>query len=385
MLGRRHFLRQAPRLAAWAAVPACIGSARAQEGVSNKAITIGSTAALTGPLGALGQDLKLGIDAAMAQINARGGVGGRNLQLQMQDDAYVPARSVENVRKMVGDGSVLALLSCMGTPNNTALLPLLEEYNLPYVAPLTGASSLRRPGNRPIFHVRASYTDETQRLIQRLASMGMKQLAIVYLDNGFGREVLADALKFMAAQGLEALAQVPLDTGGKNLPEVVNQVLTARPGAVFMATAGVVSQSLVSGLRKQSPSLPLAGLSVALSQDSVKALGALGSGVALTMVFPDPNRAKTPVVREYQAALRALGQNEFSQGSLEGYINTRVLAEGLERSGKDPSRARLRSALATLRGLDLGGFVVDYGSSPPYVGSHFVELGILGSNGRFVG
>jgi len=385
MLGRRHFLRQAPRLAAWAAVPAWIGSAQAQEGVSNKAITIGSTAALSGPLGALGQDLKLGIDAAMAQINARGGVGGRSLQLQMQDDAYVPARSVENVRKMVGDGSVLALLSCMGTPNNTALLPLLEEHNLPYVAPLTGASSLRRPGNRPIFHVRASYTDETQRLIQRLASMGMKQLAIVYLDNGFGREVLADALKFMAAQGLEALAQVPLDTGGKNLPEVVNQVLAARPGAVFMATAGVVSQSLVTGLRKQSPSLPLAGLSVALSQDSVKALGPLGSGVALTMVFPDPNRAKTPVVREYQAAMRALGQSEFSQGSLEGYINTRVLAEGLERSGKDPSRARLRSALATLRGLDLGGFVVDYGSSPPYVGSHFVELGILGSNGRFVG
>ncbi|MDD0840278.1 ABC transporter substrate-binding protein [Curvibacter sp. HBC61] len=385
MLGRRHFLRQAPRLAAWAAVPAWIGSAQAQEGVSNKAITIGSTAALSGPLGALGQDLKLGIDAAMAQINARGGVGGRSLQLQMQDDAYVPARSVENVRKMVGDGSVLALLSCMGTPNNTALLPLLEEHNLPYVAPLTGASSLRRPGNRPIFHVRASYTDETQRLIQRLASMGMKQLAIVYLDNGFGREVLADALKFMAAQGLEALAQVPLDTGGKNLPEVVNQVLAARPGAVFMATAGVVSQSLVTGLRKQSPSLPLAGLSVALSQDSVKALGPLGSGVALTMVFPDPNRAKTPVVREYQSAMRALGQSEFSQGSLEGYINTRVLAEGLERSGKDPSRARLRSALATLRGLDLGGFVVDYGSSPPYVGSHFVELGILGSNGRFVG
>ncbi|MDD0813910.1 ABC transporter substrate-binding protein [Curvibacter sp. HBC28] len=385
MQGRRHFLRQAPRWAAWAAAPALVGSVQAEDGVSAKAITIGSTAALSGPLAALGLDLKLGIEAAMAQLNARGGVAGRSLQLQMQDDGYVPARSVENVRKMVGEGSVLALLSCMGTPNNTALLPLLEEQNLPYVAPLTGASSLRRPGNRHIFHVRASYTDETQRLIQRLGSMGMNKLAIVYLDNGFGREVLADALKALSAQGMEALAQVALDTGGKNLPEVISQLLAARPGAVFMATAGAVSQSLVAGLRKQSPSLPLAGLSVALSNDSVKALGPLGSGVALTMVFPDPNRAKTPVVREYQAAMRALGQSEFSQGSFEGYINTRVLAEGLERSGKDLSRVRLRSALATLRGLDLGGFVVDYGSSAPYVGSHFVDLGILGASGRFVG
>lgn len=117
----------------------------------------------------------------------------------------------------------------------------------------------------------------------------------------------------------------------------------------------------------------------------MKALGPLGSGVALTMVFPDPNRAKLPVVREYQAAMRAQGQNEFSQGSFEGYINARVLAEGLERAGKDLNRARLRSALASVRGLDLGGFVVDYGNSAPYVGSHFVELGVLGASGRFVG
>jgi len=321
----------------------------------------------------------------MSQINARGGVQGRSLQLQMLDDAYLPNRSVDNVRKLAGEGGVLALLSCVGTPNNTAILPVIEENGLPYVAPLTGASSLRKPGSRNLFHVRASYTDETQRLIQRLGSMGLNGLAIVYLDNGFGREVLADALKAMESQGMKAVIQVALDTAGKNLAEVVSQVLAAKPSAVFMATAGAVSQALVSGLRKPSPSMPVAGLSVALSSDGVKALGPMGSGVALTMVFPDPNRAKIAVVREYQAAMRASGQNEFSQGSFEGYINTRVLAEGLDRAGKDPSRARLRSALAGVRALDLGGFVVDFGSTAPYVGSHYVELGVLGASGRFVG
>ena len=384
MSQRRQFLSLAPRLLAAAAAPALIGLARAQEGVSGRSVVIGSSAALSGPLAALGQDLKLGIDAAMGQINARGGVQGRSLQLQMVDDAYQPNRTLDNVRKMAGEGGVLALLSCVGTPNNTAILPVIEENSLPYVAPLTGASSLRKGSSRNLFHVRASYTDETQRLIQRLGSMGLNGLAIVYLDNGFGREVLGDALKAMEGQGMKAVAQVALDTGGKNLAEVVNQVLAAKPSAVFMATAGAVSQALVMGLRKPSPSMPVVGLSVALSNEGVKALGSLGSGVALTMVFPDPNRAKIQLVRDYQAAMRTLGQTEFSPGSLEGYINTRVLAEGLDRAGKDVNRARLRSALAGVRGLDLGGFVVDFGNAP-YVGSHYVELGVLGASGRFVG
>src|SRR5450830_1576120 len=268
---RRQFLSLVPRLLAATAAPALIGLARAQEGVSGHSVVIGSSAALSGPLAALGQDLKLGIDAAMGQINARGGVQGRSLQLQMVDDAYQPNRTLDNVRKMAGEGGVLALLSCVGTPNNTAILPVIEENGLPYVAPLTGASSLRKAGSRNLFHVRASYTDETQRLIQRLGSMGLNGLAIVYMDNGFGREVLGDALKAMEGQGMKAVAQVALDTGGKNLAEVVTQVLAAKPSAVFMATAGAVSQALVTGLRKPSPSMPVVGLSVALSNEGVKA------------------------------------------------------------------------------------------------------------------
>ena len=382
---RRDFVSLAPKAAALVAAPALTGLARAEEGVSARSITIGSSAAMTGPLASLGLDLKQGLDAAIAQINARGGVQGRNLQLQMLDDGYVPARSVENVRKMVSEGSIFALLSCVGTPNNTAILPLIEEANLPYVAPLTGASSLRRASSRNVFHVRASYTDETQRLIQRVGSMGISGMTVVYMDNAFGREVLADARKTMAGLGMQPGIEVALDTEGKNLPQVVSQVLASRPSAVFLATAGAVSAAAVQALRKPSPSLPIAALSVALGSDALKSLGATGNGVALTMVFPDPNHAKTPLVREYQSAMRAVGLNEFSAGSFEGYINTRVLAEGLERAGKDPSRAKLRQALSTLRGLELGGFTVDFPPTTPYVGSRFVDLGILGASGRFIG
>jgi branched-chain amino acid transport system substrate-binding protein len=188
----------------------------------------------------------------------------------------------------------------------------------------------------------------------------------------------------LTANGIKAVAEVALATDGKNLAAVVEQTLAARPAAVFLATAGSASTGLVAGLKKVSPMLPIAGLSVAMTNDGLKQLGNAASGLAITMVFPDPNRARIQIVRDYQTAMKAMGKEEFSLGSLEAYINTRVLAEGLERAGRDVSRAKLQAAMAGLRNLDLGGFLVNY-QAAPFVGSKFVDLGVMGSSGRFIG
>ena len=381
---RRRFLSIVPPLSALSLAPALVRNAYAQDGFNDRTITIGSSGALSGPLAGFGSAMKSGVDAAMAQINEKGGIHGRQLQFHLVDDAYIPQRSVDNVKTMFADGSVFALMSCIGTPNNTAILPLVEDANVPYLGPLTGASSLRKPGIRNVFHVRASYTDETQRLVQKLVTMGIKDLAIVYLDNGFGKEVRDDAVRTLEAQGIKAVSAVALATDGKNLADAVSQALAGKPAAVLLGTAGTASASLIAALRKASPMLPIAGLSVALTADGLKGLGASGSGLALTMVFPDALRPKHAVVRDYQNAMRVAGQTELSSGSFEGYVNTRVLAEGLGRAGRDLSRAKLRSALAGIQKFDLGGFLVDFSGASPFVGSRYVDLGVLGASGRFL-
>ena len=382
---RRQFVTIAPRLAAGLAAPALVRHAFAQDaGISSKSLTIGCSASLTGPLAGFGRDIKQGAEAALAQINARGGIHGRMVQLQILDDGYVPQRTTENVQQMISQGSAFALISCVGTPNNAGILPMIEDAGIPYVAPFTGASSLRK-GARNVFHVRASYTDEVRRLVQRLAGMGLKDIGVVYLDNAYGREMLEDSTRFLAEQGLKPLVQVALATDGKNLSDVLAKVGQARPAAVLLATAGAVSVELVRGLKTNNPGVLMAGLSVTLTSEGLKQLGDAGSGLALTMVMPDPTRAKTALVRDYQAAMRARGIQEFNLGTLESYTNTRVLAEGLERAGADPTRSKLRTALAGIRNLDLGGLVIDYSGQAPYVGSRFVDMGVLNGAGRFVG
>ena len=378
---RRNFIGFLPSILASGSSLGLISHASAQNIRDKEAFIFSSTAALTGPLGSFGVNMKLGVDLAFAQINAKGGVHGRKMQYEVLDDAYIPARSVENAKKILGDSEVLGLIGCLGTANNAAITPLIEQTTIAHLAPLTGASSLRRPDLRNLFHVRASYTDETRRLVQNLVSMGITSLAVVYLDNPYGKEVLGDIVSSLDAAGIKTVAQAALAVDGKNIDAVVSTVLSAKPSAVLLGTAGAASTGVVAAVRAASNTMPIASISAALTQGGIKQLGAAAKGVAVTMVFPDADRAKSPLVRDYQAATRAAGSEIFTSGALEGYVSGRLMSEAVLRAGRSANREKIRSALAGIRSYDLGGFAIDYGNKP-MVASKYVDLGVLNAEGK---
>lgn len=360
-------------------------SSRISHAVANpNAWLIGSTAAMTGPLGAFGLENQKGVKAALAQINAKGGIHDRPLQMEVLDDAYVPARSVENIKQLAANPAIVGLMSCLGTANNAAITPLIESAGLVHLAPLTGASSLRTSGLRNVFHIRASYSDEIERLVQNVASMGIKNPALVYADNAYGKEVAAEMMALLKKAGINVLGPFALSVDGKNTDAVAAQTVASIPSAVVLATTGAATTGLVAALRKVSPSMPIAGISPSLTQEGVRQLGTSARGVAITMVFPEPNRSKHQIIREYQGAMRANGEERFTTGSLEGYINTRVMAEALQRSGRATDREKLRQAVAGIRNFDLGGFQIDYSGTTARVGSRYVDLGILSGDGRIM-
>jgi branched-chain amino acid transport system substrate-binding protein len=351
------------------------------------ALVIGCSAATTGPLAGFGQNFLLGATAAFAQANAQGGINGRKLSLTLLDDGYVATRSVDNVRRLLSDKSVLALMGCMGTPNNTAITPLIEATDIAHLGPLTGAGSLRGADVKNVYHVRASYNDELHRLIVSIVTMGLKDLAIVYLDNPFGKELLGVASASLKEVGVKAVAQEALATDGKNIDDVVKGVLTSRPSAMLLLTAGAATTGVTAKVRQAAPELPVAGISVSFTSGGIVQLGEAVAGIALTMVYPDATRTKYPLVRKYQAAMLANGNTSetFNMGSLEAYIDSTLMIRALKESGSNPSRTKIREAIADVRKFDLGGFMVDFAAPASHVGSTYVNLGILNKDGRYTG
>jgi branched-chain amino acid transport system substrate-binding protein len=100
-------------------------------------------------------------------------------------------------------------------------------------------------------------------------------------------------------------------------------------------------------------------------------------------VMPYPYSGASPVVRDYQKLLKSDGITDFDYGSIEGYVAARVFVEGLKRAGRDLTREKFVGALETMGNYDVGGFNVNFSPSN-HVGSKFVEMTIINSNGQVI-
>ena len=354
-------------------------AARAQEGT----IRIAQSTALTGPLGDLGSAMHQGAKAAFAGINARGGVHGKAIELVTQDDAYEVPKALANVEQFMSDPGTFALFNCMGTPMIEAMLPKVIDSGIPFFAPFTGAQ-LSRTKARSVFNIRASYADEAEKLVQHLSTIGIQRIGIVYQNNSFGKEVYSAAKQSMDRLKLPEAATVTVENNASDAGSAAAKLAERNLEAIVIGLAGKPTMEFVKAFRALKRGVTLYALSVMGTPATVKALGADATGMAISQVVPLPSNAVMPVVREFQTAWKASGATaEPSHLALEGYINARVFAEALLRAGRNPTRAAFIDATWNLKKWDLGGFEI-HATTPERNASRFVELTLVGRDGRFI-
>ena len=355
------------------------GSANAQE----SQIVLGQSTDLTGPLGELGSAMHQGAQAAFAAVNARGGIQGRSIVLNTLDDQYDVQKGLANVKQLMADPNTFALFNCMGTANVEAMLPMVLESGIPFFAPFTGAQLSRVP-QRNVFNIRASYAEEAEKLVQHLHTLGIKRIAIAYQANSFGKEVFNATQRSMAKLGLPDGPSATVENNASDAATAAAKIAQAQPEAVLIGLAGKPAMEFVKSFRALRRGTSLYGLSVLGTSANIAALGADGVGMALTQVMPLPTNPVVPVSREFMQAWKAIGAKaEPSHLALEGYINARVFAEALQRAGRNPTRAAFIDATWNLKKWDLGGFEIS-ASTPDRNASRFVELTLVGRDGRFL-
>ena len=132
------------------------------------AIVIGQSAPFTGPSAQLAAEFNLGARTYFQMVNENGGVHGRRIELKALDDGYDPNQTVKNTNELIEKERVLALFGYVGTSTTLAALPVATANQVPFIAPVSGAEALRRPFNRMVFNIRASYLDEAQYIVDQL-------------------------------------------------------------------------------------------------------------------------------------------------------------------------------------------------------------------------
>ena len=348
------------------------------------ALKIFQSTALTGPLSDLGVALNLGAKVYFSALNAKGGVNGRAIELTAVDDAYEVPRAMTNVKGFIENRNCFAIFNCFGTPMVEAMLPQVIASGIPFFAPLTGALLAHPKNTRNVFNIRASYADETESLVQHLATVGIKRIAIVHQNNTFGKDIASTASKFIASQKLTETAITTVENNSSDAAAAAAKIAASQPEAVIMGLAGTPTVEFVKAIRKERKGLPLYALSVMGAAATMKAMGTDATGITVSQVMPLPTNNVLPLVREFQLAWKAAGMTLApSHLALEGYVNAKVFSEALRRAGRNPTQAGFIDSVWGMKNYDVGGYEVSFTDSSKSA-SRFVELNMVARDGRFI-
>lgn len=352
----------------------------AQQGVDADTITLGHSGALSGPLSELNKEYLAGANLYFNQTNERGGINGRRIRLVTLDDAYDPNKAAENVQRLIEQHQVFALFACFGTGPSLKAVPIATAAKVPFFAPYTGAEALREPQNPYVFHVRASYRQEIEKMVDHLTKLGVQSIGVVHHADPFGQAGLDAATAALAKRGLAPSVVAPISSSGGDAADTVRKITAANPAALIMVTAGNSSAAFLRALQQSGSQPMLYGLSVISSTQLIRELGEKAHGLVIAQVMPSPFRIDYPFVRDYRQAAEKAGV-AYSYASLEGYLAARSFGEALRRAGRDLNRDRLIAALENMGDWDAGGMRLAF-SPRRHVALDFVDLSVI-SRGNF--
>jgi branched-chain amino acid transport system substrate-binding protein len=341
-------------------------TAMAQDnGVAADKIVVGQSAALEGPASSLGLGMQSGLRAAIAEINAKGGVKNRKIELISVNDSYEPEQCVKSTKKLIEGDKVFLLIGGVGTPTSKVAVPLAEAAGVPFVAPFTGAELLRAPFNKFVVNYRASYYQETEELAKHLVDkLGMKKIACFYQDDSYGQAGLTGmklALErrkmTLCATGKYERNTVAVGPGlaavTKGQPEAIVMIGAYKPCAEFIKQAK--AQEATKGATFCNISFVGTG---ALSEE----LAGNDGNCIVSQVVPFPWDESLALVKSYQAAMKSAGQEaQIGYVSLEGYIAGRMLAAVLEKLDGDPTRAKFLAQVDKMGAFEIDGVKLSFG------------------------
>lgn len=375
VLGRRQFSVGLGAVA--------LGGFQPVQAQSESRIVLGQSAPFTGPAAQLGVQFNLGAKLFFDQLNAQGGVGKRLVEIRTMDDGYEPERCAENTRKLIAD-DVFALFGYIGTPTSLAALPIFTKEKVPFFGPFTGAEALRQPFNRLIFHVRASYYDETALIVRQLTNLGLKKIAVLFQNDAYGKTGLDGVNKALAEIKLAPVATATVERNSTDVKAAVEKLVAAAPDAVVQITAYASAAAFVRAARKAGFGGTFYNVSFVGTQALADELGKDGAGVVVSQVVPSPYQPSRQITREFLEAIKKGGDKvQPNYSSMEGYLAARIFTEGLRQaqaSGKI-TRENFITGTESIGNQVISGFPVSF-SATSHAASKFVEMSMLTGDGR---
>jgi branched-chain amino acid transport system substrate-binding protein len=358
----------------------------------------GMSAAFSGPSREMGMRMKLGVETAFSLLNDEGGVWGRKLRLLALDDGYEGGRAGDNMRELLDRRGVFAVLGNVGTPTAQVAAPYAVGHKTIFFGALTGSKVLRQePPERYVFNYRASYEEETAKMVHYLLDakrLSPSGVVVFAQHDGYGDAGFEGVAKTMRkyGRGDGDILRVQYERNTVDVDGAVREVIryhesTHRVSAVILVATYKAAARFIQKVKDRGLDPKFLNVSFVGSTALLEELNELGPsyapGVIVTQVVPHYESGATAVRRFRDALTRYHPDQQADFVSLEGYVVGQLFAEGLRRAGPRVDTEKVVDALESIHDYDMGmGTILNFSLSE-HQASHKVWGTIVDPQGHF--
>ena len=341
--------------------------AAADMGVDADSITFGQSACFTGPNSNLGLQYRSGILAAFGVQNRRGGIKGKLIELLALDDGYEPDRAAANTERFVSEDDVFAVIGGVGTPTAKRIAPVLRTANIPFIGHVTGADFLRDAERFPnVVNLRASYADETRRLVGHvIEELGKRRFGVIYQDDAFGRSVLRNYKAVLDGYSIPILAKAVFSRNTHAVHAGLFSLAKADLDAILIVGTYATNAEIINTANALGHEYIMANLSFVLSDELRKRVDEPSDRILVTQVMPDARVPSSRFVESFQRDLRAqygepAAADLLNEVALEGYLLGRFVIAVLERMQAPWTREVFLATALTSEPVAIDDWVVQF-------------------------
>jgi branched-chain amino acid transport system substrate-binding protein len=331
----------------------------ATPGVTSNSIELGGSIPLSGEASAAG-NVARGADYYFKYVNDHGGVLGRKISYKYLDDAYDPARAVQNAIRLVQQDQVFAMFNTLGTANNLAMRNFLNNGGVPQLFVAAGATAFGRDYKKYPWTIGyiPTYSEEGRIYGQYIVSKIKKpRIAVLYQDDDYGRDLLAGLQKGLGKRASAIVSKVGYDPTSSDVQGEVAR-LKASNANVFMVFAfGKFSLQAFNAVARLSwhPQIFVNDVSSASSLMAIVPQSAANGSISIVFgkdpAAPAWRRDKG--IRLFQSILKQYGTDIGSRDLQDGYYTAGMataytLVDALKKAGKNLTRDGIMRAATHL-------------------------------------
>ena len=327
-------------------------------------IKIGASMSVTGTYAKPGSYQKEGYDVCIDELNAKGGLLGRKVELVIYDDQSQPATAVKLYEKLITEDKVDAVMGPYSSAVSEAVANVTEKYKKVMVAPLAATTSIFKKGRKYIFMVISPAEVYLEGLVDMAAKRGLKTVAIINEDTLFPKASAAGTAEAAKKRGMQVVLQEAYPKGNTDFSALLVKIKAANPDVIAAGTYFDDAVAITRQMKELNVNPKMFGLTVGgdlpefydlLKQNAEYVYGSTQWDETL----PYPGQ------KEFLAAYTKKFKHEPSYHAAAGYAGCLIYGEAVKRAGTlDADKVReqlLKMEIKTAFGdykVDADGFQV---------------------------